>query len=92
MGGDAVACLGLRLTLAGTGGTAWYRRGMAGLNVRFTEEELVALRARAEAEGRSMQSFVHDAVIRAMNEHSRIFNEAADHVLKVSAELNRRLA
>ncbi|MGW4030375.1 Arc family DNA-binding protein [Streptomyces sp. NPDC004838] len=65
---------------------------MAGLNVRFTEEELTALRERAEAEGRSMQSFAHDAVVRAVNEHERLFNEAAEHVLNVSEELNRRLA
>ncbi|MFD9728835.1 Arc family DNA-binding protein [Streptomyces sp. NPDC059072] len=65
---------------------------MAGLNVRFTEEELDALRERAEAEGRSMQSFAHDAVMAAVNEHSRLFDEAAEHVLKASAELNRRLA
>ncbi|MEU9877220.1 hypothetical protein [Streptomyces phaeochromogenes] len=65
---------------------------MAGLNLRFTDEELDALRERAAAEGRSMQAFAHDAVISAINEHSRLFNEAADHVLKVSAELNRRLA
>lgn len=73
-------------------GTARYHGAMAGLNVRFTEEELDALRERAEAEGRSMQSFAHDAVIRAINEHSRLFNEAAEHVLKASEELNRRLA
>ncbi|MGW2063766.1 Arc family DNA-binding protein [Streptomyces sp. NBC_01544] len=65
---------------------------MAGLNLRFTQEELDALRARAESEGRSMRSFAHDAVITAVNEHSLLFNEAADHVLKVSEELNRRLA
>ncbi|MFJ8658642.1 plasmid mobilization protein [Streptomyces sp. NPDC093795] len=65
---------------------------MAALNVRFTEEELDALRERAEAEGRSMQSFAHDAVMRAIDEHSRLFDEAAEHVLKASAELNRRLA
>ncbi|MGQ4600049.1 antitoxin Phd [Nocardia sp. R6R-6] len=65
---------------------------MAGLNIRFSDDELAALRERAEAEGRSMQQFVHDAVIRAINEHSRLFNEAADHVLRVSQELNRRLA
>ncbi|MGF1239971.1 MULTISPECIES: hypothetical protein [unclassified Streptomyces] len=65
---------------------------MAGLNLRFTDEELEALRERAAAEGRSMQAFAHDAVIAAINERSRLFNEAADHVLKVSAELNRRLA
>ncbi|GGV88673.1 hypothetical protein GCM10015535_40430 [Streptomyces gelaticus] len=73
-------------------GTTRYHPRMAGLNLRFTEEELDALRARAESEGRSMQSFAHDAVITAINEHSRLFNEAADHVLKVSEELNRRLA
>ncbi|MEU2115038.1 Arc family DNA-binding protein [Streptomyces sp. NPDC016459] len=65
---------------------------MAALNVRFTEEELDALRERAEAEGRSMQSFAHAAVMRAIDEHSRLFEEAAEHVLKASAELNRRLA
>ncbi|MFE7572637.1 Arc family DNA-binding protein [Streptomyces sp. NPDC057539] len=65
---------------------------MAGLNLRFTDEELDALRERAEAEGRSMQSFAHEAVITAVNEHSRLFNEAADHVLKAREELNRRLA
>ncbi|MCX4726295.1 hypothetical protein ACIPW9_34225 [Streptomyces sp. NPDC090052] len=65
---------------------------MAGLNLRFTDEELDMLRERAAAEGRSMQVFAHDAVITAMNEHSRLFNEAADHVLAASAELNRRLA
>ncbi|MFE3824196.1 Arc family DNA-binding protein [Streptomyces sp. NPDC059092] len=65
---------------------------MAGLNLRFTDEELNALRERAEAEGRSMQSFAHEAVITAINERSRLFNEAADHVLAASEELNRRLA
>jgi len=28
----------------------------------------------------------------AVNEHSSLFNEAAAHVVKVSEELNRRLA
>ncbi|MEV6658504.1 antitoxin Phd [Nocardia fluminea] len=65
---------------------------MAGLNVRFTDEELDALRQRAETEGRSMQQFAHDAVVAAINERSRLFNEAAEHVLRVSEELNRRLA
>ncbi|MEV7424038.1 Arc family DNA-binding protein [Streptomyces sp. NPDC091212] len=65
---------------------------MAGLNLRFTEEELDALRERADAEGRSMQSFAHDAVMTAINERARLFNEAADHVLRASEELNRRLA
>ncbi|KUN83205.1 hypothetical protein AQJ66_20145 [Streptomyces bungoensis] len=73
-------------------GTTQYRNRMAGLNLRFTDEELDALRQRAAQEGRSMQAFAHDAVIAAINEHSRLFNEAADHVLKASAELNRRLA
>ncbi|MEW1602491.1 hypothetical protein C1708_20180 [Streptomyces sp. DH-12] len=65
---------------------------MAGLNVRFTDEELDALRERAAAGGRSMQAFAHDAVMAAVNERSRLFDEAADHVLKAGAELNRRLA
>jgi hypothetical protein len=65
---------------------------MSGLNVRFTDDELQALRDRANVEGVSMQSFAHNAVMRAINERSRLFNEAAEHVLKVSEELNRRLA
>jgi plasmid stability protein len=65
---------------------------MAGLNVRFTDEELDALRKRAEAEGASMQSLAHDAVVRAVSERSRLFEEAAAHVLGVSGELNSRLA
>ncbi|MCF4138568.1 hypothetical protein L1856_20405 [Streptomyces sp. Tue 6430] len=65
---------------------------MAGLNLRFTDEEIDALRERAAAEGRSMQAFAHDAVVAAVNEHARLFDEAAEHVLKASAELNRRLA
>ncbi|HEY5832403.1 hypothetical protein [Streptomyces sp.] len=65
---------------------------MPGLNVRFTEEELEALRARAEAEGTSMQAIAHEAVVRAISERSRLFEDAAAHVLEVSGELNRRLA
>ncbi|GAA2255200.1 hypothetical protein GCM10010145_24160 [Streptomyces ruber] len=87
--GDDAAAGGLSLT---PGGTARYRYAMAGLNLRFTDEELDALRERAAAEGRSMQTFAHDAVMAAINEHSRLFDEAADHVLKASAELNKRLA
>ncbi|MFJ6929068.1 hypothetical protein ACIQUP_17435 [Streptomyces nigra] len=65
---------------------------MAGLNLRFTEEELDALRQRAAAEGRSVEAFAHDAVVAAVNERSRQFDEAADQVLRASAELNGKLA
>ena len=51
---------------------------MAGLNVRFTDEELDALRERAERRAAACSRFAHDAVITAINEHSRLFNEAAD--------------
>ncbi|MDX6353130.1 MAG: hypothetical protein QOF98_33 [Streptomyces sp.] len=47
---------------------------MPGLNVRFTDEELAALRERAEAEGVSMQALAHDAVVRAIGERSRLFS------------------
>lgn len=73
-------------------GTARYRGRVAGLNLRFTEEEPHSLRSRAAAEGKSTQAFAHDAVITAIDEHSRLSDEAADHVLKASEELNRRLA
>ena len=39
-----------------------------------------------------MQMLAHDAVVRAISERSRLFENAAAHVLQVSAELNRRLA
>jgi hypothetical protein len=39
-----------------------------------------------------MQSLAHDAVVRAVSERSRLFEEAAAHVLGVSGELNSRLA
>ncbi|MFC5801579.1 hypothetical protein [Streptomyces formicae] len=45
---------------------------MPGPDARFSEEELdAALRKRAEAEGRSMRSFAHDAVIRAVRDQGR---------------------
>ena len=40
---------------------------MAGLNLRFSDDELDPLRERAAAEGRSMQAFAHDAVIAAID-------------------------
>lgn len=75
-----------------SGGTSQYRRDMAGLDVPFTGEELDALRERAAAEGRSVEAFAHDAVMAVVNEHRRLFDEAADHVLKASTELDGRLA
>jgi hypothetical protein len=66
--------------------------GVPGLNVRFTDDELRSLRERAEAEGCGMQAFVHDTVMAAVDERARAFQDAAAHVLRVSAELNRRLA
>ncbi|WP_405582117.1 hypothetical protein [Streptomyces sp. NBC_01190] len=65
---------------------------MPGLTVRLTDEELAALRERAEAEGRSVQSFAYDALMAAVGARARLFEEAAAHVLEASAELNRRLA
>ncbi|MCZ4100334.1 hypothetical protein C8250_018470 [Streptomyces sp. So13.3] len=65
---------------------------MPGLNVRFTDDELEALRERAEAESTSMQVIAHDAVVRAISERARLFEAAATHVLQASEELNQRLA
>ncbi|WP_327148620.1 hypothetical protein [Nocardia sp. NBC_01329] len=42
--------------------------------------------------GRSMKQFAGDAVPNTADERSRLFDRAADHVLAVGAELNRRLA
>ncbi len=65
---------------------------MAEFELGFTEEQLNALRECADAEGVSIQTFARDVVLAAIDERSRLFEEAADHVLRVSAELNRRLA
>jgi uncharacterized protein (DUF1778 family) len=65
---------------------------MTALHIAFTDDELRALRERAAAEGLDVASFVHDTAMAAAHEHDRLFEEAAGHVLAVSAELNRRLA
>ncbi len=69
-----------------------YRRPMPELTVTLTHDELDALRRHADAEDRPMESIARDAVLRAVGERSRRFEEAAAHVLRASAELNRRLA
>jgi hypothetical protein len=58
-------------------------------NVSPAEEEQVALRERAEPDGAGS---ARQAVVCAVDERSRLFQEAADHVLHFSGELNRRLA
>jgi hypothetical protein len=63
---------------------------MAELNLWFTDEELDALRDRAEAEGRSVRDLAHGAVTAAVSERRRLYDEAAEHVLKAGAELHRR--
>ncbi|WP_030753294.1 hypothetical protein [Streptomyces griseus] len=65
---------------------------MTGLDARFTEGEPDAPRERAGAEGRGTRPSVHDAVTRPADAYARLFEEAAEHVLKASGELNRRLA
>ncbi|MCX3058364.1 hypothetical protein [Streptomyces beihaiensis] len=48
---------------------------MPALNVEFTEEELVVVRALAAADGKSVKAYVHDITVR---EHARrVFVEGA---------------
>jgi uncharacterized protein (DUF1778 family) len=61
---------------------------MPALNVPFTDDELVVLRAAAERSEQSLRSFVHGAA----SEHKRQVADVARVVAERSAELNRRLA
>jgi len=65
---------------------------MPALNVPFTDDELIAVRAAAERSEQSLRSFVHGAAIAAASEHKRRVAEVAREVAERSAELNRRLA
>jgi uncharacterized protein (DUF1778 family) len=65
---------------------------MPALNVPFTDDELVVLRAAAERSEQSLRSFVHGAAVAAASEHKRQVADVARVVAERSAELNRRLA
>jgi hypothetical protein len=62
------------------------------LPVRFEEHELEEIRAQAEAEGRSLQDYAHDTLMKAVGARAQMRKQALDHVVRVSEGLNRRLA
>ncbi len=69
-------------------------RGMRGAGAWFTEAELTALRARADAEGRSMRKLAHDVLTERTTQaaaDSRVM-EAAGYVVELSRDLLKRLA
>jgi uncharacterized protein (DUF1778 family) len=67
---------------------------MPALNIRFTDDELAALKRRAEAEGRPVTRLVHDAAV-GETARARLDSEvmaAGAHVIDLSRDLLKRLA
>jgi predicted transcriptional regulator len=64
------------------------------MTLRLTDEQSEALRVRAEAEGRSMQAVVQDAVQEYIERHALIeaVERSLDRSLPRYADLLRRLA
>jgi hypothetical protein len=62
------------------------------LPVRFEESEIEQIRAQAALEGRTLQDYAHDLLMSAVADRTRRRAEVLDHVVRVSAGLNRRLA
>jgi hypothetical protein len=62
------------------------------LPARFDESEIEQIRAQAALEGRSLQDFVHDLLMTAVNARAQRRSEVLDRVLRVSEGLNKRLA
>jgi len=62
------------------------------LPARFEESEIEQIRAQAALEGRSLQDYVHDLLMNAVNARARRRTEVLDRVLRVSDGLNKRLA
>jgi hypothetical protein len=67
---------------------------MPALNIRFTDEELAALRSRAEAEGRPVTRLAHDVLVQSTSraKHNALVMGAAAEVTSLSRDLLKRLA
>lgn len=67
---------------------------MPALNIRFTEDELEALRCRAEAEGKPVTRLVHDLIVldtaRALR-HAHVM-ALADEIAEKDSGILKRLA
>lgn len=62
------------------------------LPARFEESEIEQIRAQAALEGRSLQDYVHDLLMNAVNARAQKRTEVLDRVLRISEGLNERLA
>lgn len=62
------------------------------LPARFEESEIEQIRAQAALEGRSLQDYVHDLLMNAVNARAQRRHEVLERVLRVSEGLNKRLA
>jgi hypothetical protein len=69
----------------------WYHAEMA-MNLRLTDEESEALRAKADQEGRSMQEVARTAIAQYVSERPQRLRAAIDRVRHEDRELLDRLA
>lgn len=69
----------------------WYRRVMA-MNLRLTDEESEALRAKAEQEGRSMQEVARTAISQYVSDRPQRLLAAIHRVRIEDQELLERLS
>lgn len=74
--------------------TDWYHTGTIGvmaMNLRLSDKESEALRARAEAEGRSMNDIAREAIAEYVSGRRARLEAAITQVLTEDAELLERL-
>ncbi|MGH3444196.1 MAG: hypothetical protein ACRDPB_02360, partial [Nocardioidaceae bacterium] len=69
----------------------WYRRVMA-MNLRLSDVESEALRAKADEEGRSMQEVARTAITQYVSERPQRLRRAIGRVRDEDRELLERLA
>ena len=69
----------------------WYHFGMA-MTLRLSEEETEALRAKAEAENRSMQDVARIAIDRYVTDRQGRLRQAIEMIASQDAELLDRLS
>lgn len=69
----------------------WYRSVVA-MNLRLTDAESDALRAKAEQEGRSMQEVARTAIAQYVSERPQRLRAAIERVRTEDAELLDRLS
>lgn len=69
----------------------WYHVVMA-MNLRLTDAESEALRAKADQEGRSMQEVARTAIAQYVSERPQRLRDAIERVRDEDRELLKRLA